>query len=337
MIHRTFSPAPTPAFPIAYLAKHICAKVIGDDQFIITHLSSIQHAKLGDLTFLKDDVYRRYLSDTKASAVILSEADAAACPVTALIVENPEVAFARIAHLFCSIRKPLPGIHPTAVVAKTASIASTASIGPHCVIGENCTIGANTIIHAGSIIHNDVVIGDDCLIHSHVTLCHQVSLANRVILHSGVVIGADGFGFAQNKGVFEKIPQLGSVMIGDDVEIGANSCIDRGALDNTIIETGVKIDNLVQIAHNVVVGAHTVIAGCSCIAGSTTIGRHCMIAGTVAIAGHLTICDGVIFTGGAAVTKSIKKPGRFSSGTGLLPHDEWRKAVVNFRRGSHDK
>jgi len=323
---------PPHSYSIADLAKHISAKIIGNDKIIITHVAPIQRAKTGDLTFLMGNAYRRYLSDTKASAVILSQADADACAVTALVVKNPEYAFARIAHLFNTAKKPIIGIHPTAVIAKTAHIDSSASIGAHCVIGENVAIGANTILHAGVIISDDVKIGSDCQLYSNITLYHQVTLGNRVILHSGVVIGSDGFGLAHNEGVWEKIPQLGSVSIADDVEIGANTCVDRGALENTMIETGVKIDNLVQIAHNVVIGEHSVIAGCTAIAGSTTIGRHCMIGGSTNIGGHLTICDGTIFTGGAMVTKSIKEPGIYSSGTGLFPNKVWRNVVAKLRR-----
>ncbi|OGT47908.1 MAG: UDP-3-O-(3-hydroxymyristoyl)glucosamine N-acyltransferase [Gammaproteobacteria bacterium RIFCSPHIGHO2_12_FULL_38_11] len=321
-----------PSFSILDLSKHISAKIIGDEKTIITALASIDRAKRGELTFLKDKHYQRCLAETNASAVILAEADKTKCKATLLIVENPELAFARIAQLFNTQKKPLPGIHKTAVIASTARIDASASIAAQCVIGENVVIGENTIIHPGVIISDDVTIGSDCLIYSRVTLYHEVILKDRVILHSGAVIGADGFGLAQNKGSWEKIPQLGSVIISDDVEIGANTCVDRGALNNTIIEKGVKIDNFVQIAHNVVVGAHTVIAGCSAIAGSTTIGHHCIIAGAVNFGTHLTICPNAVFTGCATVTKSIKEPGIYSSGTGLLPNLEWRKCVVRFRK-----
>lgn len=322
----------TKTFSIAELAKYISAKTAGNDQLPITRLAPIQRAMTGDLTFLVGRAYQRYLSETKASAVILTAADAPNCPATALIVENPEYAFARAAALFNTVKKPAAGIHPTAVISDSAVIDSSVSIGAHCVIGDDVVIGANTVIHAGVIIQEGVTIGADCLFYSHVTVYHQVTMGNRVVLHSGVVIGADGFGLAQHNGVFEKIPQLGSVLIGDDVEIGANSCIDRGALDNTIIETGVKIDNLVQIAHNVKISAHTVIAGCASVAGSTQIGSHCLIGGAATIGGHLTICDGVILTGCAMVTKSVTKPGVYSSGTGLLPNADWRKCVVRFRK-----
>ena len=321
-----------PSFSILDLSKIISAKIIGNDQAIISQLAPIMRAKAGDLTFLTGTSYRRYLAETKATAVILTEADAKACTVTALVVQNPELSFARIAKLFITEKKPASGIHPSSIISKTAQIDPSVSIGAHCVIGNNVVIAANTIIHPGVIVSDDVNIGSDCVIYSRVTLNHQISLGNRVILHSGVVIGADGFGLTHDKGIFEKIPQLGSVIIGDDVEIGANSCVDRGALNNTIVENGVKIDNLVQIAHNVVIGAHTVIAGCAGIAGSTTIGKHCMIGGAVNIGGHLTICDGAVFTGTAMVTKSVNEPGIYSSGTGLLPNLEWRKCAAHFRR-----
>ena len=217
------------SYSIADLAKHISAKIIGNDQLMISRLAPIANAQSGDLTFLAGSAYHRYLEETKASAIIMTEADAKNYSATALIVENPEYAFARIAHLFNSVKKPSAGIHPTAVIASSAKIDASVSIGAHCVIGDNVVIGANTIIHAGVIIHDDVKIGSDNLIYSHVTLYHNITLGNKVILHSGVVIGADGFGLTQNKGAWEKIPQLGSVIIGNDVEIGANTCIDRGA------------------------------------------------------------------------------------------------------------
>lgn len=321
-------------YSIAELAKKIDAKVIGDDQQKITRLAPIAHAAEGELTFLvgTTSAYHRYLENTKASAVILSEENATACPVTALVVKNPELSFARIAALFQTVRRAAPGIHQSAVVAKTALIDPSVSVGALCVIGENVVIGSNTIISPGVILEDNVVIGSDCYLYSHVTLYHHVVLGNRVMIHSGTVIGADGFGLVQNQGCFEKIPQLGSVIIGNDVEIGANTCIDRGALDNTVIKNGVKIDNLVQIAHNVVVGEHTVIAGCSSIAGSTTIGRHCMLGGASGIGGHLTLCDGTILTGAAMVTNSVKESGVYSSGTGLFPSAVWRRMVANLRR-----
>ena len=317
---------------ISELAQYISAKIVGDFQVKISRVSPIMRAQAGDLTFVAGNSYKRFLSDTKASAVILKAEDVDACPVTALVVKNPELAFARITRFLNPLLKPAPSIHPTAVIAPTAKINPTAFIGAHSVIGERVVIGANTVIKSAVSIDDDVTIGEDCWINSKVALYERASIGNRVILHSGVVIGADGFGLANDQGRWEKIPQIGTVLIGDDVEIGANSCVDRGALDNTVIETGVKIDNLVQIAHNVVVGAHSVMAGCSSVAGSTVIGKHCIIGGAVTIGGHITICDGAIFTGCAMVTNSVKEPGIYSSGTGLFPNAEWRKVVVHLRR-----
>ena len=314
------------------LAQKINAIIIGDDQLVVTRLAPIARATTGELTYLSSHAYQRYLENTHASAVILSADQAPHCPVTALVVQNPELAFAKVAALFQTSLRPVAGIHPTAVIANTAQIDVTASIGPYCVIGEHVSIGANTVLSASVTVENQVTIGADCYLYSHVTLYHHIALGNRVIIHSGAVIGADGFGFAHEQGHFERIPQLGSVVIADDVEIGANSCVDRGALDNTVIETGVKLDNFVQIAHNVVVGAHTIMAGCTSVAGSTTIGRHCMIGGAATIGNHLSICDQVILTGCAMVTKSVTKPGIYSSGTGLFPNAVWRKVVARLRR-----
>lgn len=325
------------SFSIKDLAQKIHAKVVGDESRIIARLAPISSAQVGDLTFCLGGIYRRYLSETKASAVILRESDVAPSSATLLIVQNPELAFANIAKLFDSFQKPKSGIHPSAVIAVTAVIPASASIGAHVVIGENVKIGENTAILANCVIGDSVEIGANCILHANVTIYHHTHIHQHVILHSGVVIGADGFGLTRDGDRFEKIPQLGSVVIEDDVEIGANSCIDRGALENTILKKSVKIDNLVQIAHNVIVGENTVIAGCCGIAGSTTIGKNCLIGGATNIGDHLQIVDGVIFTGNAMVTKSVHEPGIYSSGTGLMPNHVWRKNIAVLRRLSRMK
>ncbi|OGT25971.1 MAG: UDP-3-O-(3-hydroxymyristoyl)glucosamine N-acyltransferase [Gammaproteobacteria bacterium RIFCSPLOWO2_02_FULL_42_14] len=319
-------------YSISDLAKHINAKIIGNQNASISRIAPISRAQSGDLTYLSASMYRPFLQTTQASAVIVTAEDAALCKTTALVVQNPELAYARIAPLFHPFKKPAAGIHSSAVISKTAVIDHTASIGALCVVGDNVKIGANTIVLPNTIIYDDAVIGANCFLHSQVTVHHQVIIGDRVILHSGAVIGADGFGLAQENGRFEKIPQLGSVHIANDVEIGANSCVDRGAIDHTVIEHDVKIDNLVQIAHNVVIGAYTVIAGCASVAGSTRVGRHCIIGGAVTIGGHLTITDGVIFSGCAMVTKSVSEPGIYSSGTGLMTNAQWRRNAVRFRQ-----
>lgn len=322
----------TVSYSIADIAKRINAQVFGDERLQITGLAPIASAKSSELTYFLGGRYQTYLPKTQAAAVILSEKDRSLCPCTALVVDNPELAFAKIAALFDSYKKPSSGMHPTAVIAQTAVIGDGATIGPHCVIGENVVIGKNTILTSGVIVGDHVTIGDDCLFYPHVTLYHAVSIGHRVTVHAGAVIGADGFGLTRSKAGWEKIPQIGRVIIHDDVDVGANTCIDRGALVDTVIHKGVKIDNQVQIAHNVVVGAHTVIAGCVGIAGSTVIGKNCMIGGAVNINGHLNICDGAVFTGNAMVTKSIDQPGIYSSGTGIYENTKWRKMVVRLRQ-----
>lgn len=254
------------------------------------------------------------------------------CPCHALVVKNPELAFAKALSFF--EKRPVieAGIHPSVVMGKNCHIDSSASIAAGCVIGEEVRIGSHAIISANTVIGDRVEIGTDFYCYSQVSLYHDIVIGDRVILHSGAVIGADGFGLANDRGRWIKIPQIGRVVLGNDVEVGANTTIDRGALEDTIIEDGVKIDNLVQIAHNVRIGANTVIAGCSGVAGSTDVGRHCMIGGGVCINDHITIADGVIITGMAMVLHSIDVPGIYSSGTGLQTNREWRKSAVRFQQ-----
>ena len=325
----------TPSYSIAEIAKLINAEVIGDDQLIISRLAPIISAEPGELTFLLGGRYQQFLSKTNASAVILTQTHAAEYAGVSLIVDNPESAFAKLARLFDPYQKPAPGIHQTATIASSAEVSDSASIGAGCVIADNVQIGENTVLSAGVTIGDDVHIGADCALFSNVSVYHGVRIGDRVTVHSGAVIGADGFGLTRSASGWEKMPQIGAVLIHDDVEIGANTCVDRGSLGDTILHNGVKIDNLVQIAHNVIVGKHTAIAGCVAIAGSTTIGANCMIGGTTGIAGHLAIVDGVVFTGGATVTKSVSEPGIYSSGTGLLPNISWRKMAVRLRQLDH--
>jgi len=258
------------------------------------------------ITYLVSKKYRKHLTDTKAGAVILSAEFAALCPTTALVVANSELAFVKVAQLF---QRPLaisPGIHSSATIAEDAKIDATAAIGANCVIDAKASIGSGTVVMPGTVIGNNTRIGSNCIIHSNVTIYHDIQIADRVAIHSGAVIGADGFGYTQNNGQWVKIPQLGSVLIEDDVEIGAATTIDRGALENTIIRCGVKIDNLVQIAHNVEIGEHTIIAGCVGIAGSVKIGKHCMLGGGCCINGHITICDNVMLGGMTGADRSIR-------------------------------
>lgn len=315
-------------YTLSELADLLGAKLQGDAACVITGMGTLQNAQAGQITFLDNIKYRTYLAATKASAVIIASANAAECPTNALVLDNPYLGYAKVAKLFDRLPVAKPGIHASAVIGENCQIDATASIGPHCVIGDNVIIAAHAIIGASSIINDRCSIGADSRLWPKTTLYHDVTVGERAIIHSGVVIGSDGFGFAQNKGQWEKIPQLGGVTIGNDVEIGANTAIDRGALENTEIKDGVKIDNLVQIAHNVVVGEHTAIAGCVAIAGSTKIGRYCAIGGTAAIAGHLAICDGVIITGGSLVAQSIDTSGAYTSGVGVQPTLTWKRNLM---------
>lgn len=321
-----------PSYTLEIIAKQINAQLQGDPQCEVDRAEPLASAKSGAVSFLANAQYQSYLSHTQASAVVLRAEDADKCPVNALIVANPELAFSQLLNFLYPEPAPFPGIHPTAVIGQNCRIDPSATIGPQCVIEQGAQIGAHTVVGAGSVIGADTTVGAHCRIYSRVSIYHRVTMGNRVIIHSGAVIGADGFGLTHNGEHWVKIPQVGGVSIADDVEIGANTTIDRGALQNTIIGKGVKIDNLVQIAHNVKIGDHTAIAGCVGIAGSTEIGQHCMIGGSAAINGHIKITDGVILTGTAAVGQSITEPGVYSSGVGVQKNSLWRRNMLRFHQ-----
>lgn len=314
------------------IAQRIGAEVHGDSACLIHGLATLQEARAGELSFLANPNYARFLAGTQASAVIVSPAQLADCRCSALVMKNPYVGYARASRLFDPLKPAASGVDARAIVDQTAKLAEGVSVAAGAVIGAGVEIGANTRVGPGCIVGDDVRIGADCLLHGRVTVYHQVTIADRVIVHSGAVLGADGFGFAPEAGRFEKIAQLGSVVIESDVEIGANTTIDRGALGNTVIREGVKLDNQIQIAHNVVIGANTVIAACTGVSGSTTVGANCMIGGGVGIAGHLNIADGVHLTGMTLVTHDLTKPGVYSSGTAVEENRSWRKNVARFRQ-----
>lgn len=319
-------------YTLAELINGLDVTIKGDPNCVIKGVCPIQQSMPGYITFLTNSLYRKYLPATQAAAVILGEADANACSTNAVISRNPYYAYAKIAAYFAKPSPMAMGIHPTAVMGSGCEIHPSASIGPHCVIGNHVNIAANVIIGAGCSVGDSCEIGDETQLHARVTLYHQVKIGKRSCISSGVVIGSDGFGFANQKG-WHKVPQLGSVEIGDDVDIGANTTIDRGAVENTVIENGVKLDNLIQVGHNVRIGANTIIAGCVAIAGSTAIGKNCMIGGATCFAGHITICDNAMITGMSAVTKSIREPGIYSSGiVGVVSNEEFRKNNARFHR-----
>lgn len=326
-------PSNSKSFKLSELVNNLDVRIKGDPDCEITGISPVQQAEPGHITFLNNPLYRKYLPETKAAAVILKPDDAEACKANAVICANPHYIYAKIAGYFHHIEPADAGIHESAVIGKSCKIHPLASIGAHCSIGNHVEIGAGTVIEANCSIGNHVVIGAAAHFDAGVTVYHGVRIGNRCRIASGVVIGSDGFGFANQNGVWHKVPQLGSVDIGDDVDIGANTTIDRGAVENTVIEDGVKLDNLIQVGHNVRIGAHTIIAGCVGIAGSTNIGKCCMIGGASNFAGHLSVADKVIITGMTAVTKSITEPGMYSSGiVGAVPNHEFLKNNARFHR-----
>jgi UDP-3-O-[3-hydroxymyristoyl] glucosamine N-acyltransferase len=298
----------------------------------VSRVATLSHAEAGTLSFLANPRYRRQLETTRATAVLLGPQFADACPVAALIDPNPYLAYARIAELLHPQPPLVAGIHPTAVVSSGARIAASASIGPLAVIEDDVDIEARAAVGAGCVVQRGARIGEDSRLTARVTVYGGVRIGRRCLVHAGAVIGADGFGFAADAGTWIKVPQVGGVRIGDDVEIGANTTIDRGAIDDTVVEHGVKLDNQIQVGHNVSIGAHSAIAGCVGISGSTSIGRRCMIGGGVGIAGHLTIADDVVVTGCSLVSASIREAGSYSSGMPAVETRLWRRMVARLRR-----
>ena len=314
------------------LAERFDCDFKGNPSLVLTRVGTLAAAESDAVAFLANPRFRGQLADTRAGAVVLEAQFAASCPTACLIHANPYATFARIAALLHPPPPARPGVHGSAVVAADAEVASSAEIGPTAVIASGARIGARAIICAGSVIGRGVAVGADTRIAMNASVDGRAEIGERCIIHAGAVIGADGFGFALDAGRWVKVPQLGRVRIGNDVEIGANATIDRGTIEDTVVADGVKLDNLVQIAHNVRVGEHTVMAAMSGAAGSTRIGRRCMIAGGTVLINHIEICDDVTLLFRSVVTKSITKPGVYS---GSLPADEaevWRRNAVRFRQ-----
>ena len=322
----------TVTIKLGQLAEFLGATLRGDPETQITGLATLQEAGPAQLSFLANPQYRKYLASSQAAALLLKEADVEGFPGNALVVPDPYLAYARISHLFDPKPKATAGVHPTAVIAPDAVVDPSASIGPFVVIEAGARIGAQVTLGAHCVIGARSEIGEGGWLAPRVTLYHDVRIGKRVVIQSGAVLGGEGFGFANEKGVWQKIAQIGGVTIGDDVEIGVNTAIDRGALADTLIGNGVKLDNQIQIAHNVQVGDHTAMAACVGISGSTKIGKHCMLAGGVGLVGHIDICDNVFLTGMTMVTHSITEPGAYSSGTAMQPAAEWRKSAARIRQ-----
>jgi UDP-3-O-[3-hydroxymyristoyl] glucosamine N-acyltransferase len=314
------------------LAVRFGCELRGDPATRLERVATLANAGPDALAFLANPHYRAQLASTRAGAVILDAASAAGCPTAALVCENPHATYARIAAVLHPAPPAPAGIHPSAVVAPGAIVDTTAHVGALSVIAAGAVVGARAFVGPQCLLDEGVTLGEDARLASRVSLCRGVHIGPRTIIQPGVVVGGDGFGFAAEQGRWIKVPQIGSVRVGADVEIGANTTIDRGAIEDTVIEEGVKLDNLIMIAHNVRIGAHSALAACVGISGSTRIGRRCMIGGQTGVGGHLTICDDVVITGCTMVSHSIGQPGVYSGGIPFEEARTWRRLVARFKR-----
>jgi len=317
---------------LAEIVKRCGGELVGRGDVRIRQVGTLVSAQAGEIAFLAQSKYLPQLAATRASAVIVGPAARDATSLPRIISADPYAYFAGVSALFNPPPAVKVGVHRGAVVDRTARVPASASVGACAVIGKNVRIGARAVIGAGCFIGDDAVIGEDTRLHASVTVYRDCHLGARCLVHSGVVIGADGFGIVKEDGVWKKIPQIGRVLIGDDVEIGANTTIDRGAIDDTVIEEGVKLDNQIQIGHNVHIGAHTAIAACVGIAGSAKIGRHCALGGASMIYGHITIADRVTVSAGTLIMKSLPVAGTY---TGVYPfssHQRWLKNAAQLRQ-----
>ncbi len=314
------------------LATEFGCELVGDPETRVDRVATLANASPASVGFLASPAYRSELLSTKAAAVVLTEADAGDCPVAALISDDPYATYALIAGVLHQPAGHAAGIHSSAVIADSASISDSAHVSANVVIGEDCTISDGVYLAAGCVLGKRCSIGRDSQVLVNATLVGDVRIGERTIVHPGAVIGSDGFGNVRGDSGWIKIPQLGGVVIGSDVEIGTNTAVDRGAIDDTIIEDGVRLDNLIQIGHNARIGAHTAIAGMTAIAGSATVGKRCMIAGLAGVIGHVTVCDDAVITAQALITKDIREPGVYSATFGAEKDQDWKRMIVRFRR-----
>ena len=315
---------------LSEIAPLIHGEVVGDKHIKITELSSIDAITPGSLVFAENDASLKLAEDSEAAVVLVTKT-ALSNKKPLIRVEHPFKAFAQLLAHFYAQPQPKPGIHPTAVIAPNATIGKHVFIGPYVTIDENSHIGDDCIIKGHVNIGQNVTLGAKSTLHPHVTIYDHCQIGNRVSIHANTVIGSDGFGYKFVDGHHMKVPHYGKVIIEDDVEIGANTCIDRGALEDTVLAEDVHLDNQIQIGHNVSIGAHTAIAGASAIAGSTKIGRYCMIGGDVGIAGHLEIADQVVILAKSGVAQSITEKGQYSSGLPVQEAREWFRNVMRLR------
>ena len=314
---------------VGELAVQFGCEVVGDPDVVVERVATLSGATTGALSFLANPAYRPQLAQSRASAVVVASGDAEAVPGVALVADDPYLTYARMAAVLNPPAVPQPGIGSGAVVDPSASVDATAEIGANAVIGAGTRIGSHVIVGAGTVIGRNCIVGNGSRLFPNVTLMDDVVMGARCVVHSAAVIGSDGFGIARGPSGWERVPQVGGVVIGDDVDVGASTTIDRGAIEPTRISDGVKLDNQIQIGHNTVIGAHTVMAGMVGIAGSTTIGANCAFGGNSGTTGHLTIADGVIITARCTVTGDIPAAGTFG---GVFPHEDIRSHQRNVAR-----
>ncbi|MDA9557217.1 UDP-3-O-(3-hydroxymyristoyl)glucosamine N-acyltransferase [Vibrio sp.] len=317
---------------LAEVAQITGGEVIGDSSAVIERLAPMDKGQEGDITFLSNPKYAKHLADCQATAVMVKPAQADLCPKNALVVDDPYVAFAKVTQALDTTPAAASDIAASAVISNEATLGENISIGANAVIESGVTLGDNVVIGAGCFIGKDVSIAANTQLWSNISIYHRVVIGESCLIQANTVIGADGFGYANDKGEWIKIPQLGTVRIGNRVEIGACTTIDRGALDDTVIEDNVILDNQLQIAHNVHIGYGSALAGGTVIAGSTTIGKYCIIGGASVINGHIDIADGVTITGMGMVMRSIEEKGVYSSGIPLQTNREWRKMAPRVQR-----
>lgn len=320
------------AYRLDSLAELTGAVLHGDPDCEVDRVATLAQAGPGCVSFLTGGSYRAQLPGTGASVVVLKEEDLGACQTNALVSSNPYLTYARIADLLYPPKQMAPGIHPAASVAASARIADTAYVAAGAVVGEEAAVGEHVYIGPNCVLGDGVVIGEGSRLVAAVTIYDHCQIGQRCLLHAGAVIGSDGFGNANDQGVWVKVPQVGRVLVGDDVEIGANTAIDRGAIGDTVIRDGVKLDNLIHIAHNVEVGEHTAMAACVGIAGSTKIGRYCTLAGQAGVVGHVELADHVHVSAATPVTRSLTEPGVYSGLMAVMPHAEWQRNVARIRQ-----
>lgn len=327
----------TKQYTLAQISEFLDASLDGDASHCIEKIATLANAKETDIAFLANKKYRTQLDETQAGAVIISEKEAALYSGNKVIVKDAYIAYAKLAQMMDSTPSCASGIHPSAVIDENVQLGNNVSVAANAVISADVVLGDNVQIGAGCFVGEKTKIGQGTKLWANVSVYHDVEIGEHCLFQSGAVIGSDGFGYANEAGKWVKIPQLGRVIIGDRVEIGASTTIDRGALDDTIIHDDVILDNQIQIAHNVEIGQGSAMAACSVIAGSTTVGKYCQIAGLVGINGHIDICDGVMLTGMTMVTKSITEPGAYSSGMPHTTNKEWRRNMAHFRNLSDFK